>query len=174
MTNALDVDMPQPGQAGPSDALWRMAPEAVRLERLDDTCNKLRHLFERWDNRLVFDEKLSLCERYVEGRLEFLCHLEILTDGKAHDFCVTIKKIDPTISQRDQFGVVYDDPKVGDTSKTSNGNDKLVFVRDVEIVDAPQHVIPSLIGFKRPDYIDNIWGGAVYLFLFDHSLKTVP
>ena len=160
-------------QAGGKQS-FGLASEAVRLKRLHDSIHKLAQLMERWDNRLVFDKRLFLSERYCEGHLELLTHLDILSSGQSYNCHVVFYPADPIVSKRQQDAIAACHGEVRDASKVNDGDEKFVFVCDVELVDRPKRLVPSFVRFEGSDYIDNIWGRTVYVSLLDHCPKVTP
>lgn len=64
-------------------------------------------------------------------------------------------------------GIAYTDGSVADDQE------QFVLVDDIEVVDSSQRVIPSAIRFQRPNYIDDIRGGAMYMSVLNHAFKII-
>jgi hypothetical protein len=150
-----------------------LASEAVRLERLNDSSDKLRELMERWDNRLTF-KGLSFIERYLKGSLKFLAVFDILRGGETHHYHAILYR-----AKSDTFH--FDDKLVslryGDIRHSNiieYGNQHLVLVRNVEIMNGTKRFIPSFVRFEPANDIDDIWAGSIYISLFNHMIKVIP
>ena len=149
-----------------------IASEAMRLERRNDSCNKIRELMKRWDNRLTF-EGLSLSKQYLEGRLKFLANLDIFHGGNyAH--CYVHVQRSKEFKFDKWFMGKFDRGTVLNVDAMENRYQQLVFIHNVEVMNGTKRSVPSLVRLERANYLDDIWAGSVYVSLLNRSLKIIP
>ena len=141
--------------------------------RLDDTKHRLRHLSEQWADRLAFGKRLFIAKRYVEGRLNLLCELDVLCGEERHNFYIVFYRSEPTTVEGKQFGTATGNRYGPQISPITDGNEKAVFVCDVQVVDGPEKIVPSLVRFETTNDIDDIGRGAVYVSPMNHLLKVI-
>src|SRR2546426_9558645 len=140
-----------------------LSPEAVRFESLNDSVNKLGELMQRYENRFSYARPFT--EQYLYGNLEILADLEFIPRSddrkgyRAHIIPAPRPYL-PAVSGGNYC--LISDPRYG--------NESLMFVLNVKVVDTPEVIVPSLVWFERSHYIDDIWAGTVYMSLFDHHL----
>jgi hypothetical protein len=64
---------------------------------------------------------------------------------------------------------------VGSIDTVNNGNKHLMFINDIEIVNGAEHITrPVFIWLQPANYINDLWGGKVYVSLSNSTLKAVP
>lgn len=149
---------PTIGQAG-AEKSARVAPIEMRLERLDDTKDKLRKLFKRWDNRFVV-EKLSIGKEYVSGRLSVAVYFHargIIDSAKGatgiNGSSKALKNVIVLVFQID----------AGQTGGHEGGDQEAVFVDVVDFPESPKRKCSSLVRLYRVnDDIDKIGSGFLY------------
>lgn len=147
--------------------------DTVLRKSVDDSINKLGQLMEDWKNRLKL-EGLSLVKSYVEGRIELLADLEVIRGGDTHKYRAIFHRPERTIDHRKYRTVSLRHSQILDGGELGDRDKHLVLVQDVEVVDGAKVVIPSLVRFESADYIDDIWGGTVYMSLLNHTFKVLP
>jgi len=131
---------------------------------------------ERWENRLTLPG-LSISKRYLEGKLEILADFDFICNGTNLQYCAIFYPIRLS-AQQCQKGLVIGEKRTkrrirnNDTMK--NRNKQLMFISDVEVMNGSKHIEPSFIWLKRANYINDIWGGTVYVSSFDGTLKVIP
>ncbi len=135
----------------------------------DHALGQLGELMERWDNRLTL-KGLAPAERYVNGDLRVLVDLDVTAGGEAEHL--------HAIFYRSEF-----DGRDGDTapfqakpleaSSLANGNEAVVLVCNVEVMDGAQRFVPSLVRLQRAHFLNDLWAGSVYVSLCDGLLKAV-
>lgn len=144
-------------------------PEDVAGENLDNAFREFDELLERWDNRLSV-ENLALAERYRKAECKLGLILKIGLGGRSlvtqHYVAVFERK--PGIERADcshlRLGVVlgaYGANVAADAERLLAGRDgdqKPVFVGDVETVQTPEGVCPSLVRLHSLDQRDGADG----------------
>jgi hypothetical protein len=135
-------------------------------ERLDRARDFFGDPVKRWNDRLVL-EGHSYIEEYVRGRLALVLHCNIPVvlfpkpnpAGFVHDVRVNENKIVRVILKANTLK----------PHKLHHWNEKLMLVPDVHIVNSPEGVIPSLVGFYRIQ--DKVMNGLGDLLLFQSAIK---
>lgn len=116
------------GSVPKSEQEWREIGNQV----LDN----LEHSRERFDNRLALENN-RFSQDYIEGKLQILLRLHFVVDGD--DIIAHIKNI--STGERDVERILHPEAWTCESSS----NQESVFVHDVEVVDCPERVIPSLV-----------------------------
>jgi hypothetical protein len=144
------------------------------LELLNDVANKLNEINKRWQNKLTLCGQ-SLVEKYREGRLTLVCDLEI-SSSVAGD----IGSMDsPSLNKHGESGKLIASI-VLQTNSLQHSNvyhwkQEPVFIEDVQFVQSPEGVIPSLVRFYDiHDEVSDCFGGLCYQSAFDGSFKFIP
>jgi hypothetical protein len=145
----------------------------VPLKPVDDAVNEFRELYKRWDNRLTL-KNIDIAERYIKSGLQLLADLHIRGRGDDIDLRAIVHRADETVSEGYCNPALKGSCHVWYTAEKYDGQNELVFVGYVEVMDRPERFIPSFVRFQRLDYSDDIWAGAVYLSLLDSRLKVIP
>jgi hypothetical protein len=157
----------------------RLLPETVLFKNLDDSCNKAGDLMKLWKNRLTL-QGLSISKRYLEGNLEILADFDFICNGSITQYCAIFYPMRMSALQCEKDLVTR---KWGRRRKRSvrnidavkNGNKQLMFVNDIEIVNGSEHISePVFIWLQRANYINDLWGGTVYVSLSNSILKVIP
>src|ERR1039458_3173668 len=145
--------------------------EESALDSVNDAADQFRQLDERWSNRLALHGQ-SLVKQYQRNRLTLLCDLDISR---------TLKHCNGAVSRDNQGRIDHFVASVVLSAKVNNGCDlhdwkhKPVFVEDVEIVEAPEGIIPSVVRFYDiHDEVNDFLGGLLYQSAIDGSYKTIP
>ncbi len=136
-----------------------------RREKLDESLDKLHKLKQRWNKRLTLDN-LALTERYLKGELRVVVHLRsrpAATFGRnSEEWCAVFQRKLPVggtesyghrkVWRDVQFGrqvghVIEGASEVENNARVchANGHQELVFVHDVELMELPKRVLPSLV-----------------------------
>lgn len=130
---------------------------AANLEPLDDSRNKLRKLFERWDNRLSLQGK-SVLEQYIGGRLSLVVDVEFRTPS--HTDRGPSDRLEATIVFDTHSAINHTEVArfVFDVDSRQNRNmqhwdQQDVFVEDVEVVYSANGLIPSLVRLYGVEYL---------------------
>jgi len=142
-----------------------------RREQLDEALDKLGELTQRWENRLTLDN-LALVERYIKAELRILVHLALVPGAGVgrdpQDYCALFER-ERALRWGDSrgqrhvpagYGVGGDDGLV----RHAHGDQEFVFVCDVETMETPKRVIPSLVRLGPLDEVHRFLGRSVYLF----------
>lgn len=141
-------------------------PERDRLETLDDSKNKLRELFERWDNRLTLQGK-SLVEQYISGRLSLVVDVDFIAFGNAGaptngDIGVVELNRQRALDNEGTRFVFY--MNVRQCRNVEHGNEQFVFVENIEVVKSADRVIPSLVRLYNVNYVLPEFSGEAFMY----------
>jgi hypothetical protein len=156
--------------------LSRLDIQDVAFEEVENALDELAHLRERWDNRLTVNN-LALAERYIKRELNIVVEWMPVDWGGIHLRAILQRKL--LIGGREidglgrrsgeswecvgpEFGWIYSDAN-GAMSRPYR-YDRLVFVEDVELVDAPQGFIPTLVRFQIIHKSPRLAAGPLYRF----------
>jgi len=141
----------------------------MRIERLEDTKNKLRQLMQRWDNRLLF-KHLPFIKQYLDGRLSIVLNLECtLAPNERDPICRAGHG-----RKRHRLAAVVEHPDARRAQQGKDRDEKLVFVDVVEFVKGPEGVIPSLVWlYAIEDGISDVGGDALYLTLSNGICQVI-
>lgn len=148
------------------------AVRAVSNESLHDSINKICQLMERWDNRLTHE--VSISKAYIENSLELVADFDIGYRGQRGNYRAIFSRADFDILECKSGNTSPHQFQMLDARDSRHGDQKLVFIKNVEIMNGPERFIPSFVRFQSPDYIDDIWAGSVYISLINHKLKVIP
>lgn len=132
-----------------------------RVERGDDPLGEVRKLMERWEGRFTLDYP-RLVERYLKRELQIVVVLVAFAAsglGNAEDFCAVFERELPVCdAEGDRHGSRWhsadgggreDDVPVG----CPDGEQESVLIRNVETVQTPEGVVPSLVRLQRGDHV---------------------
>ena len=123
------------------------------LETENQVVNIIRHLNERWEQRLTLDN-LRLAERYVKGELHLLIHFRV--GGVTEEYAALLKRKLPIsgpqedVERRELFSDVGRPqfmnvrPDVEAMVSGAYGQEGTVLVDVVQLVDAPERIVPHL------------------------------
>lgn len=148
-----------------------MKLENAALEHVDDALNEVDLLVEMFNNGSPCYSVLP--ERYLDDDLSIM--LTIRGPGRFHDtvnFIAVIQGVFvggfehqadvtpsvPEFCRHDRREIGFNSPYSGPYR-----NDGLVFVCNVEAVEFPEHGVPSLVWFERPEDARSLQGNAMYL-----------
>lgn len=146
-----------------------------RGEKLDESLDKLGKLMERWDQRLTLDN-LALAERYLKGELRIVVHARHGASGRrAEEYCAIFKRILPVgwteskehgnVRRHGPFGAVVEGAgEVQDDTLVcaSDGNKEYVLICDVETVEPPKRLVPSLVRLGLLNNAQRTLGNSLY------------
>lgn len=152
----------------------------VALDNLDDAFNEITQLEQRWENRLTF-ENLSLTKRYLEGELNILITWMVNAGSFSKKYCAIVHRELPQRpvlrSEIDSLGGGFGKmlshagdhfgPIKGHSEASVGGpyrDDGLVFIEDVELMESPKGVVPSLVWFQPLYDLDCSGRGSLYRF----------
>ena len=141
-----------------------------RGELISDAAYKMRQLFEKWKNRLAFNN-LRLIERYLACELEIFVHLRLVYSGcgDSPDLCAFLKypygvrgagaaPPDRVLTELVEKGIdsraSWSGRVVTNTSSdnfVSNDKQNAVLVDVVQLANSPERVVPSVIRLSRLD-----------------------
>jgi hypothetical protein len=146
--------------------------EEYRLDSFHDAANKFGHLLEMWNNRFTFQGQ-SIVEQYQQARLTLVCDLDIrVADARMNRR--PIVDDDPIPNSNLLASVVFRQNAVH-RSDLHEWKQKPVFVSNVEVVEGPEGVIPSLVGFYDiHDEVSDLFGGLLYQSTIDCAYHTIP
>jgi hypothetical protein len=141
-------------------------------EQVDDSINKFGELFKRYDNRLSL-KGLSIPEKYIEGRSKIIADIEIFHRGNIKNL-QAVFRANSTILKRNQACIIEGNVDVGNIGNFKAWDNSFMLIDNVQVVNCPKRAVPTLVRFQRANYLDDLWGGAVYVSLMDHSIKVIP
>jgi hypothetical protein len=125
----------------------------------------MRELVKRWDDRLRAECPATV-QRYLDGRSELVIDFDVSDRivGDSHRLNIGIRRYGPPT-------VPF--PAWMNKADSFNGGEKqFVLVDNVQVVQGTQRFVPSVVRLKPLDDVYDIWSGAVYVSLFDHSIKV--
>ena len=144
----------------------------VSCEGFDNAVNQLRQLSERWDNRLSL-KGLVFSEAYSKGALKYLADFDILWGGHSNNYQAVFQRLlNIAVSDGDVEAISFKD-KIGYAHNVCYRNKELMFIRDIEIVETPEGVIPSCVWLHCPNQIQNICAGATYFHFLNSTFKAI-
>ncbi len=147
---------------GPNPALWAglLAPEAVRLERLDDTLCEVAHLVQHFNGRLGFKRKsvgdyeadLAVSQHSDSFNVARIGREASQVDGDGFESAKVSFEGDP-------IWPVPRNPLVADLAHRQRGRDSTathlhdgnVLVSNVEVMHSAEQFVASPIWLERPD-----------------------
>ena len=110
------------------------------LKLADNAVNEVRHLIERFKNRLTSDN-LRLSERYIQSQLKpLVCIRMICGCGNSHDLVIGLQRL-----LDDEIKPNCSDSSINAKGTRSNccGYDEPVFIGAVELVDIPERIVAT-------------------------------
>lgn len=150
------------------------------LEAKNNVVNRLRHVMERFDQRLTL-KNLRLAERYLKCELHLLVYFCVGEIGEEFVACLqreqaisgphknvgdghVLEDVSPSafgphllLEHALHIRCEVDTPIVG-----TNRDNQAVFVDVVKFVETPERIIPTLVWFNRVDSFNRIWPHALY------------
>lgn len=153
----------------------RLGVKDAAFEEVEDVLNELAHLRERWDNRFTVNN-LTLAERYLEHKLNIVFEWIPAEWGGKHLRAVLQRELMIGGPQADRkggqaLGSIGELLPERSHSIDLNGAmagayryDRLVFVEDVQLVDAPQGFVPTLVRFQVVEKRPRLAAGPLYRF----------
>lgn len=136
--------------------------DAVALKALDDLMDHVRHVNERAGDRLARHWH-SVAKRYVEGTGGLLLKFDFMRFNISEKYVAIFHELGLRVA-RDLAAELL----ARYAGVTNGGNDQLVFIDDIQIVERSEKIIPSGIWLKRVDNLPAAWvkGGTKFI----HSL----
>lgn len=149
------------------------------LHEFDDALRVASELSERWEQRLTLNN-LALAKRYLKGEL-IICLAFAVSRGsgdleygravlkRVH----TVGGSDVDAREDDWFILPRDRHRDMHRKVSVSGpyrNDRLVFVQDIEVMDCPEGLIPTLVWLEPLDQPSRACIGSVY---FSRKMATV-
>jgi len=151
-----------------------MSESEKSAERVNDICNKLRQIGERFKNRITLPN-LRLVDRYLENELHIL--VEYRVGPVFEEYVASFQAIQGARSSEIEIG---GESHVADSGATITSNDggrqvhwpmpkcdgeqQAVLVDVVQLVEHPEWVaVPSLVRLNRLDRFYDVWPRALYL-----------
>jgi hypothetical protein len=142
------------------------------LDAFHDAANKFRQLNERWDNRFTFHGQ-SLIEQYQQGRITLVCDLDISV-ANASVNRRSASGDGPSSDTKLLASLVFS-ANIVNSSDLYDWKQKPVLVENVEIVQGPDGVIPSLVRFYDiHDEVTDCFGGLGYYSGIYGGCKFIP
>lgn len=143
------------------------------LKRGDDGLDQIRHVVERFEQRLRLDDP-RLAERYVKGELHVLVRFSIGGIDKEYVACFQRAKLVSRSNKKWDGGKVpigegtlhhlaHMRSEVHAAKSRAHGEQQTVLVHNVKLVDLPEKVIPSLVWFETVDGFDRVLRRSLYL-----------
>ena len=143
-----------------------------RFHVLNDAADHMSQLLERWENRLILQGQ-SLVEEYEQGRLTLVCDLDVSMARKWSDASLRGSE-NPKINSNFLASVVLK-AKVTQHADVHDWKQEPMLVNDVEFVQGPEGVIPSVVRFYGiHDEVRDCFGGLMYQSALDGSYKFIP
>lgn len=147
-----------------------------RFEHVEHALDKLADLRERWNNRLTI-KNLSLAERYLKFELVVVACWSGPFLGGFKQYRAVLKREHP-VRRPDREGDAGDilqpflvrkrfphvHSKMESLVSGPYRYDRLVFIEDVELVEAPEGFIPTLVWFQVLDELPRLGAGPLYCF----------
>jgi hypothetical protein len=127
-------DRPKLGRSWP-------ASEEMRCQRFNDTRDKLRQLFKRWNDRLTLEE-VSLSEAYIEGRLSIGLIVEIRGASLANGAAVNHHA--ELVGREWPRAVLVYEVQTSDKLVVSH-DDEAMLIEVVQLVECPEGIISSFV-----------------------------
>lgn len=147
--------------------------EEFSTHQIESFLSKYTKLIERWDNRLTIDN-LALAKRYIKSELRLVLCGSISRDGSDAKYYRAIFQGILPVSGADDDGReldglifprnVHNHAQVNADAYGPYRYDRLVFVQDVELVEARNGFVPSMVWLKSLDDAGSLLAGALYLF----------
>lgn len=141
-----------------------------RLEGIDGSFDKIDKLMERVQNRLTLNN-LAICERYLKGELK-LC---LIVQWGNHEYRAVFQRKfsvggrDVDRGELDGFtrlpGHVQLNLKPEMAVRGTDREQEPVFVVDVETMETPKEIIPSVVRLQSADSFYRCWAGSLYASL---------
>src|SRR5579872_4149520 len=129
------------------------------LERFDNAARQFRQLMQRCDDRLRLEGNVWWKE-YLSGRMAVTLECEVTAEIQPN-FAGGVSK--DSLRMHRVFTVLK--ANVPESHKLDDWNNKMVLVPDVQIVNSPNGIIPSLIGFYLiADKITNVLARSLFQF----------
>jgi hypothetical protein len=131
---------------------------------------------QRRDNRLTV-KRLSISKGYLESAFELLAYFEALhhPSGETIYRQAIFNWSNPAICHRKKRRTISPcDHAVWYPSKVKDWVQDFMLIAYIEIINGPKSIVSSVVRLQRPKYIDDIWGGAVNVPLFDGIFKVLP
>lgn len=135
-------------------------------ESVDNSFNGLRELGERWQNRLIC-KGLPEIESYLKGRWN-LCVVFSIRWGIEEGIYLAV--FDGADSEVDNFEA--GNVQVWNYGTKKDGHDNPMLVNNVEQMQLAKGIFAARVRLKRFNAIDDIWGGPMYVSLFDRTIKV--
>jgi hypothetical protein len=149
----------------------------------DDAVNEIGQLMEKWKNRLTPDN-LRIAERYIEGDIEILLHLQIQKATYPTKFCAILNHCDSAgnrcrRAQGKASGLLGQWPVAENEHSRgisiANNKQEAVFVDVVKIVENPEVKAPTIVRLESiyNTYrirADSLYFSAVSRHIFGRSV----
>ena len=144
----------------------------MNKECRNNIINDLGKIMQSFEDRLA-SKRLPLAERYLKRRLKILADFDVCCGGEAHKYQAIFYRADMQVIDGDKRAAGIKHLEILNSDVMSCRDESLMFVGNIEIVDSPKHFIPTLVRLQRPNYLNDIFSGAVYVPFFDATLKSV-
>jgi hypothetical protein len=153
-------------------------PETDRLEADNDSKNKLRDLFKRWDNRLSLQGK-SLLEQYIGGRLSLVVDVDFIALGKCSaptDRAIGVAELNRHCAFDNEGARFVFYVNARQRCNVEHWNEQFVFVENVEAVKSADRGIPSFVRLYDINYVFPEFAGdaLMYYSTFASFYKFLP
>jgi hypothetical protein len=140
----------------------RRKAEDASCKNVDEALCEIDELLQRWDNRISI-ENLALAKRYLENKMEAGLVLEAIsgTPPVGLDYIAVFKRklsVDSRYNVGRARGKVFESGAgdvSGDLKSTMgkpDGNEKAVFVGDVDLVQTINGLVPSVVRLELADH----------------------
>lgn len=142
-------------------------------ERLNRARDLIGDPMQRWNDRLVL-EYCSKVKEYRSGRMALILDVNVNVRGQSETagFVHEVELLTPV--NRRMFIVLKADTV--ESKKLEQWNEKLVFIPDVQIVESPEGVIPSRVGFYvvENEIVDRTGDLLLFQSTFKSAYKFLP
>src|SRR6202041_1714707 len=133
----------------------------------NDTANKLRELFQRWNNRTTSVREFVV-EKYIDGLATVVCDIEIASMWQENT--ARVERDDKTIPR---LASIIFQSESNQSSKVHDWKQEHVLVVPVKTVQCADGVIPSVVRFYDIyDEVDDLFGGLLYVSTLYGTYKT--
>ena len=133
-----------------------------RPKDTDDAIHEVRHLIERFKNRLT-SNNLRLSERYIKSELEVLVRLSVIGScGHSHDFVSLFQRFPCLVESNFPSRLNYDLPTFKDGGDCE---DESVLVVSIKCMDIPESVVPGYVRLYRGQDCFRFGGHLLYFSL---------
>jgi hypothetical protein len=145
--------------------------EAYLLEIVNDARDDLRHLMQRWDDRLTF-QNLSFVEKYLEGRLSVVLDVEITGCRYGFEYSALAnneRHVDDSVS------LVVLSVYAIQLRDREKRYQQSMFIGNIELIEGAENIVPSRVRlYPIQNQIDDISASSLYASTINSTFKFLP